>query len=95
MQFGCKVTSCDEVTQGGNGDVDNSGDGYYELRMMRRRGGEAGAEGGGSEQGLGEEEQEEEVVVRARHVVAADGYFSRVRRTVSASSWCRGKLFHT
>ncbi|PNW86361.1 hypothetical protein CHLRE_02g083500v5 [Chlamydomonas reinhardtii] len=81
VQFGCKVTSCDEVTQGGNGDVDNSGDGYYELRMMRRRGGEAGAEGGGSEQGLGEEEQEEEVVVRARHVVAADGYFSRVRRT--------------
>ncbi|KAG2446747.1 hypothetical protein HYH02_008308 [Chlamydomonas schloesseri] len=83
------ATPGDGSSDGGSGSVG----GAYQLRMVRRRR-SADGEAAGQErqqkqkQGLQdqedqEEEEEEEVVVvvRARHVVAADGYFSRVRRT--------------
>lgn len=45
--------------------------------------------------GQGQQEQEQQAVVveaRARHVIAADGYFSRVRRTVGGKDWLLGVL---
>ncbi|KAG2435279.1 hypothetical protein HXX76_007356 [Chlamydomonas incerta] len=75
LELGCKVTHTDMGAAPEPVGEQSAGGRMAQLTILCKLPAPEGGEG---------QEQEEEVVVRARHVIAADGYFSRVRRTVCA-----------
>ncbi|KXZ49828.1 hypothetical protein GPECTOR_19g279 [Gonium pectorale] len=78
VEFGCKVVNCSEAGGGGA----DSAMGHYVLSIQRAipSGGDSMAPGSGND-GVQKEAAIGTVAATARLVIAADGYFSRVRRT--------------
>ena len=91
LEFGCKVTHADM-------DAEPAPQGAQEAGQPQQHQEEGQAAPGAMAQltlsrtAASGGEAEEVVLARARHVIAADGYFSRVRRTVRVGVWEAGRM---